>query len=197
MLNLEYFGMALTHQKYAPGNTATGISVYCTAYREFFLNVAGVDAGSTEPTIGQWIVGAAGGVGRIVSYTLNSGAWGATAVATLRINSWNGTAFVAAENVAKGANADHFTASNPLVFNPCPTGYMWNGMEAKAALILVLASTALCDWSGAIPDQTSLIGIPLTVNSSIVLRDTNDIKQFKAIDYTAGSASTLQVKLYF
>ncbi len=198
MLNLEYFGMSAGHHRYLPGNVASGISKYCIAYQEFFLKADGVDAGSIEPTTGQWIIGAAGGIACIRNYSLDSGAWGnANARVTLRVYSWNGTSFVAAENIAIGAEANQFTVRNPLDFKPCPPGYYGHGLEAKVALILVQTNTALCDWSGAIPNQTALIGIPLTAGSSILIRDTNDIKQFLAIDYTPSSASIIQAKLYF
>ncbi len=197
-LNLEYFGLAGAHQKIVPGNTATAIDANCLTYREFFLKVDGVDAGSTEPTACQWIVGQTSGARAIlVSYVLDAGAWGnANARVTLRLRSMSGT-FAAAENIGIGANLNHLTVRDPLNINPCPPGYLYDGMTAKVALIEVYGNTALCDWIGAIPDQTSLIGIPLASLMSIVLRDTNSINYFKCIDYVAGSASAVQVKLYF
>ena len=198
MLNLEYFGEALTHQKMVPGDVASAIDANCLTYREFFLKVDGVDAGSTVPIAGQWIVGQTSGARAIIkSYSLDAGAWGnSNGRITLRLMSMSGT-FAAAENIGKGANLDHFTVRDPLNIFPCTPGYLHDGMTAKVALIEVYGNTALCDWIGGTPDQTSLIGIPLASLMSVALRDSNSINNFKVIDYVSGSASAVQVTLYF
>lgn len=198
MIVYPYLGQSLCHQKIIPGDTSTGISAYCYTYSEFFLNVSGVDAGSTEPTAGQWIVGNGLGKACIISYVLNTGAWGAnTARVTLRLKSWNSTVFVAAENIAIAGNADHFTADNPLAFWPCPRGYLWDGSQAQAMLVSVYANTALTTLDKSIPDATSLIGQPMVAGSSIIVCDANIIRNFKCINYTAATACIVQVTLYF
>jgi hypothetical protein len=70
-------------------------------------------------------------------------------------------------------------------------------MQAKAVVISVISNTALVDWSGATPDQTSLIGHSFIANSSYTLKGITNIKQFKGIDYTASSASTINATFYF
>jgi len=198
LLNLEYFGEARGHQKIIPGDTATGIDAQLLTYYEYFLNVSGVDAGSTEPTAGQWIVGQTSAArANIISAVLNSGAYGnANARVTLRLRSMSGT-WTATENLGIGANLNHFTVTNPTGFTRCEDGYAYCGMPAKVALIEVYTFTALLAWDGSTPDQTSLIGIPFGSLMSVVLRDPNSLRKFRCIDYTSGSASTIQVALYY
>lgn len=194
----DYVGMALNHQKIVPGNTATGLSASCLEYLEFTLLCDGVDAGSTEPAVGGWIVGQTSGARAvIISATLTAGAYGnVNARVTLRLKSVSGT-FASTENIGYGANLDHFTVRTGTTQIPIATPYTYKGMLVKAILVSVYANTALCTWGGGIPDQTSLIGQPMIANSSIMIQDANSIRNFKCIDYSAGSASIVQVTFYF
>ena len=198
MYIFDYIGMAGSHQKIVPGNTATGLSPSCYEYLEFTLLCDGVDAGSTEPVAGGWIVGqTSGGRAVIISATLTAGAYGnANARVTLRLKSVSGT-FASTENIGYGANLDHFTVRTGATQVPVTDDYTYKGMLAKAILISVYANTALCAWDGSTPDQTSLIGQPMVANSSVMIQDANSIRNFKCIDYTAASASNVQVTFYF
>ena len=199
MITYEYQGQPLAQQKIVPGNTATSLDAQCYQYSEFTLLADGVDAGSTEAGVaaGKWIVGAAGARAVVVSATLTAGAWGnASARVTLRLKSVSGT-FVAAENIASVANADHLKVRAGETQRPISESYTYKGMYAKCALVCVITNTALVDVIGGTPDQTSLIGIPMVANSSILLKDINQIRQFKIIDYVASSASIAQVTYFF
>jgi hypothetical protein len=198
MYIFDYIGMALTHQKIVPGNTVTSLAKSCIEYLEFILLCNGVDADSVEPASGRWIVGQTSGARAvIVSATLTAGAYGnANARVTLRLKSVSGI-FASTENIGYGANLDHFTVRTGATQVPVTDDYLYKGMMAKAILVSVYGNTALCEWGDAIPDQTSLIGEPMVVNSSVVIQDTNSIRNFKCIDYVSGSASTIQVKFYF
>jgi len=198
MYIFDYAGMALNHQKIVPGNTATGLSASCYEYREFNLLCDGVDAGSTAPVEGGWVVDQTSGAsGVIVSATLTAGAYGnANARVTLRLKSVS-LIFGQTNNVGYGANTNHFTVRASTTQIPIPEDYTYKGMLTKAILVSVYANTALCDWNGSTPDQTSLIGQPMVANSSIMIQDANSIRSFKCIDYATGSASVVQVTFYF
>jgi hypothetical protein len=197
MYIFDYSGEPLCEQKIVPGNTVTGLSASCYEYLEYTLQVNGVDAGTTEPAAGGWVVGAAGARAIIVSATLDSGAWGnVNARVTLRLKSLSGT-FVATENVAYGANADHFTVRTAFSQVLCSDEYRYKGMLAKAILVSVDAQTALCSWSGATPDQTSLIGQSIVAGASIMIQDANAIRKFKCVDRVGSSASNVQITFYF
>jgi len=194
----DYVGMALNHQKIVPGNTATGLAASCREYLEFTLLCDGVDAGSTEPVAGGWIVGQTSGARAvIISATLTAGAYGnVNARVTLRLKSVSGT-FASTENIGYGANLDHLTVRTGATQVPVTDDYAYKGMLAKAILVSVYANTALCIWNGSTPDQTSLIGQPLVANSSVMIQDANSIRAFKCIDYTAASVSIVQITVYF
>jgi hypothetical protein len=201
MYIFEYRGMPLAHQKIVPGSTATSLDSQCYIYQKFTLLADGVDAGSTEVAKGGWIVGAAGARAIIDDYSLTAGAWGASSARVkLTLRSVSGT-FVAAENIAYGANADHLTVRAGETQRLLMDDYTYRGMQAKCALVCVITNTALVDIVGGTPDQTSLIGIPLvassTIENSIFLKDSNEIMKFKVIDYVAQSASTVQVTYFF
>jgi len=199
MYIFDYSGCPLTHQKIIPGNTATGISASCYEYLEFLLLVDGVDAASIALVAGSWIVGGTSAARAVVvSCVLTAGAYGnANARVTLRLKSVSGT-FASTENIAYAGEANQFTVRTGCTQFPVSDDlYVHRGALAKSALISVYANTALVTLDGSTPDQTSLIGQPMTANSSIVLSDANSIRNFKCIDYTAASASIVQVTLFF
>jgi hypothetical protein len=74
---------------------------------------------------------------------------------------------------------------------------MYKNARAKYALMSCYANTLLTDDTGAIPDQTALIGTPLTAGSSYASHSYTAISKFKCIDYASGSAGILQVKFCF
>ena len=193
MLTFEYLGQPLTHQKVVPGNTATALSANCYYYQRWKLNF---DAGTDEIVAGDWIVGAtSAAVGRVVSITEESGTWaGDNVVGYLIIDSMVGT-FQNNEKLKVAADAT--TADVNGLAIPIAEDYIYKGMSAKAALVCVYANTALINVWGGKPDQTALIGMPMVANASYILRDINEIKAFKCIDYTAASVSNVQVTFYF
>ena len=196
---LEHYGEPLTHQKIVPGNTATGTSDKCYKYSQWQYTYTG--GGTTVPVVGGWIVGATSSArARILKIgTLSGGSWGAgTAAGTMYVHSVSGT-FNGIENISVGATADDMTMSSVLTpYNSTVTDYDgFIGREAKAALVCVYANTALVTLDGSTPDQTSLIGVPMVANSSILMMDINQIRKFMCIDYTSGSASVVQITYFF
>jgi hypothetical protein len=198
MIVLEDYGTPLTRQKIVPGNTATGIHVDNITYVERTLAfTANAGAGTGVPLPGQWIVGATSGArAQILTVVVTGGSWaGSDAAGTMRVKCRDAV-FTAGEALKIGANADICT----LTADPKEDqgyGYAYGRMQARVAMITCQTNTALCDWMGGIPDQTALIGTPLTANSTLTLTNPESIKNFRCIDYTSGSASTLQVILYF
>ena len=193
MLTFEYLGMPLSHQKIVPGNTATALSANCYYYQRWKLNF---DAGTDAIVAGDWIVGAtSGAVGCVVSITESSGTWAAdNVVGYLIIDSMIGT-FTNDEKLKVAADATMADVNGLAI--PIAEDYDYKGMSAKAALVCVFANTALINTQGGKPDQTALIGMPMVANSSYILRDMNEIKTFKCIDYVAASVSIVQVTYYF
>jgi len=192
MLMFEYLGMPLTHQKIVPGNTATALSHYCYHYERFKLLFTD---GDTEIVVGDWLVGASSGaVAKVVSVHPDTSTW-TNNTGYLILDSWNGTAFTSTEELMVGAGATMANASGIQTY--WPDDYPYKGMMAKAALICVYAQTALVDISGGTPNQTQLSGIPMAAASSMLLKDIGAIRSFKCIDYTASSASTVQITFFF
>jgi len=193
MYIFDYTGMVLTHQKIVPGDTATGVSANCYNYQRWKLNF---DVGTDAIVAGDWIVGVTSkAVGRVISITEVTGTWGAdNVVGYLIIDSMVGT-FQNNEKLKVAADATMADVDGLAI--PIAEDYDYKGMLAKAILVSVYAQTALCSWDGSTPDQTSLIGQPMVANSSIMLQDANSIRNFKCIDYTSLSASTVQISFYF
>ncbi len=194
MIVFDYLGRALTHQKITPANTITSISANCYNYQRWKLNF---DAGTDEMVAGDWIIGAlSGAVGKVVSiYDDGTGTWGGdNVVGYLIIDSMVGT-WTDNEKLKVAADATMADVNGPAGL--LTADYDYKGMQAKAMLINVYANTALCAWDGGKPDQTALIGQPMTANSSYILTDPNDIRNFKCVDYTSGSTSIIQLTFYF
>lgn len=193
MLIFESHGDALTHQKVVPGNTITALNQEMYTYTE--RDLAFTSGGTTEIVPGNWIVGVTSAAkAEVVSVTLASGTWAAgTAAGTLRIRSQHGT--FQSENLKVAAGTDDATvAANSVVVQG---DYPNKGRQAKAALVSVYAQTALVAVTGGKPDQTALVGQPMAAASSWLLRSINQIKNFRCVDYTAASASTIQVTFFF
>lgn len=189
----EDLGIPKTHQKITPGNTATGTGAEFYYYTE--RTVAFTSGGTTEIKVGDWIVGATSSAKAcVVSIVLTSGTWaGGNAAGTFRVKNQHGT--FQSENVKVAAGTDDATIGANT--NVDQGGYEFKGMQAKAALVSVYANTALTAYDGSKPDQTTLTGQPMVANSSILLRNINQIIAFKTIDYTASSASVANITYYF
>ncbi len=193
VLNFETLGQPLTHQKIVPGNTATGIGSEFYIYTE--RDLAYTSGGTTEIVKGDWIVGATSSAkAEVVSVSLASGTWGAgTAAGVIRIKNQHGT--FQSENLKVAAESDDATiAANSVLYEG---DYLYKGMIARNALVTVIAQTELIGLDGGKPDQTALVGVSMPANSSLVLKDIMEIKNFKTIDYTASSAGTVNVVCFF
>ena len=193
-ISLDYYGMALTHQKITPGNTITALSSNCYFYQRWKLNF---DAGTDEMVAGDWIIGAtSAAVARVISITVSSGTWaGDNVVGYLIIDSMVGT-WTDNEKLKVAADAtmaDVNGPASPLLMED----YDFKGMQAKAALVSVITNTALINLAGGKPDQTALIGHSMIANSSIVLRNIEAIRRFYCVDYTASSASVVNATYFF
>jgi len=199
MLSFDYYGLPLTHQKIVPGNTATGLSAYCYRYKLYRLNF---DDADTEITVGDWIVGATSGAVAKVRY-ITSTAW-TNGVGYALIDSWNGTAWTNDEEIKSAGDATCANVNQAAaIVEASDAEYLlaavliYKHMVAKFALVSCTAQTALVNIDGGIPDQTALVGIPMWANSTLPLQDASEMAAFKCIDYTSGSASTIQVQFFF
>jgi prophage DNA circulation protein len=192
MIVSEYLGEPLTHQKITPGNTATGFNVNCYKYLRYRINFTD---GDVELTVGSWIVGASSGaVSKIVEVNADTGTW-TNNTGYIIVDSWNGTAWTNAEEIKQAAQATAANVSGLIA--AIDTGYPYKGCMAKAALVSAYANTELVCFDGSTPDQTALVGQPMAAASSIILADINQIRNFKAIDYTASSAGIIQATFFF
>jgi hypothetical protein len=193
MIVFEDVGIPLTHQKIVPGNTITSISAYCYQYWKHRLDF---DDGDYEIKVGDWIVGAtSGGEAKVLEVSHDSSAAWTNDFGYLIVDSWNGTAFQDNEELKVAAGATMANANG--IIKPVASNYPYKGLMAKSALVIVYAQTALVGITGGKPDQTALIGTPMVANSSILLRNIEAIKNFKCVDYTAASASTVQIDFFF
>lgn len=194
MYVIESYGEPLTHQKIVPGNTATAIGAEFVTYTERLLPFT--SGGTHVIAAGEWIVGATSAAkAQVVSVTLTGGAFAnGDAAGTLRIRSQHGTFQSEKIFVAGGSDDATITANS----TPDQGSYTHKGKHAIAAVITVTGNTTLVNWDGGIPDQTALVGMSIAAASApFVVRDPNLIRNFKCIDYASGSASTVQVTLYF
>jgi len=199
MLSFDYYGIPLTHQKIVPGNTATALSAYCYKYKLYRLNF---DDADTEIHVGDWIVGASSGAVAKVRY-ITSTAWTNGSGYAL-IDSWNGIAWTNNEEIKAAADA---TCANvdqaAAIVEASDAEYLlaavliYKDLVARFALVTCTAQTALVNINGGIPDQTALVGIPIWANSVLPLHDAAQMAAFKVIDYTASSASTVQIEFFF
>jgi hypothetical protein len=194
ILTLEDYGRSLTLAKITPGDTLTSLSDDIWKYTE--RNLAFTSGGTTAVTVGAWIKGAtSAATARVLEVTIDTGSWaGGDAAGTLRICSQQGT-FTAAEKMTVGATAD----DGDITANSIPIASMYEnkGQMARAAIVTAITNTALIDWSGAKPDQNSLMGWPVAAGSGIILTNVEAIKSLKIIDRVSGSASVVHVSCYF
>ena len=199
MLVSDFDGVALTHQKVTPGNTITSLSQYCYKYSLWRLNF---DDGDSEIVVEDWVVGATSGAVGKVKY-VSASSW-TNGTGYLLIDSWNGTAWTNNEEikVAAGATMANVDQASPIVVATneeyrLADAERYRGLNARSALIVVYANTALVDWTGGKPDQTALIGTPMVANSSVKLQTYQSIVNFKCVDYTSQTSSIIQVKFSF
>ena len=192
MITFQDEGIALCQQRITPGNTATALSKYCYNYQRF--KIVFTD-GDVELTENSWIVGAySGATAKIVEVHADTAVW-TDNTGYIIVDSWNGTAWTASEEIKQAAQATVANVSG--LIRTIDTDYPYRGMQAKSALVCVLANTVLVDLTGGTPDPTALIGIPMIANSSYVLRNIKSIMDFKVIDRVASSAGTVDITYFF
>jgi hypothetical protein len=195
MLTTEYYGLAGTVQKIVPGATATGIGEEIYKYTERTLAFTG--GGTTEIPVGAWILGATStAVAEVIAVTLTGGTWaGGDAAGTFRIRCQVGT--FQSEKITYLAVADDadIAGNSTIALGGYTT--IRKGQEPIFCYIDVYANTALVNINGSKPDQSRVIGIPIEAGNNIFLSDVNNIKNFKCIDYTNGSATQCNVTCYF
>lgn len=193
---MENLGQALTSQKIVPGDTATSIGTEVCTYIERVITFTSGGTGTIAN--GDVVKGATSAAVAIVCSTpvLTSGTFaGGNAAGSFRVKACNGT-WTANENLTIGATADAATMTGtPVNRND---SYLFKGAQAKAVMINVLNNEALMTIDGSTPDQTYLLGTSiLPADEELYLFDPNEIRNAKFIDYTSGSASTIQVTCYF
>lgn len=199
MITFDFDGLALTHQRVAPGDTLATLSSGCYTYKCYRLNV---DDADTQFYTGAWLEGqSSGAIAKVVYISMS--AW-TNGTGYVIVDSWNGTAYTDNEELGVAAGTTNANVNQPAAWREATDEEYslagraeYRGLAAKSALVVVYANTALVDWTGGRPDQTNLIGTPMVANSSVKLKSYNEIANFKCIDYTSGSASIVQVKFYF
>ena len=207
MYPFEYHGRPLTHQYIKPGDTATGLSAYCYKYKLYVLNV---DAGTDEMKVGDWIIGAtSGAIAKVAKIDITSGTWATDNVAAVMlIDSWNGTAWTNNEKIKDAADAtcgdvDQAAAIVEATDAQYDSVYrlMFKDKLAQTARVQVYNATStkgiLYCIDGSTPDQTSDIGHNLMGFSETWLHDTDEIINFKCLDYTTADATLVNVTFYF
>jgi hypothetical protein len=199
MLNYDYYGIPLTHQKVTPGNSATGLSAYCYRYKLYRLNF---DEADTEIHVGDWIVGATSGAVAKVRY-ITSTAW-TNGVGYALIDSWNGIAWTNDEEIKAAADATCANVNQAAaIVEANDEEYriagvaQYRDLVAKFAVVTCTGNTALLNINGGIPNQTALIGIPIPADTWFPIQDASEMAAFKVIDYVSGSASVIQVEFFF
>jgi hypothetical protein len=120
------------------------------------------------------------------------------------IDSWNGTAWTNNEKLGMGADTTMADVDQvAAIVEATDAEYIlagtseYKGMTARTAQVICYANTLLCGISGDTPDQTALIGLPLTAGSGLKLPDADAMAGFKCIDYASGSAGIAQVRFFF
>ena len=203
MESYEYVGRPLTHQKVVPGNTITSLSEHCYLYKCHRLNF---DAGTDAIVAGDWVIGAtSGAVGKVLYISIASGSWaGDDAAGYMLIDSWNAVAWTNNEKIKVAADATCGDVNQAAgIVEATDVEYIlagrlqFKGKPAIYAYVVAYANTALIGVTGGKPDQTALIGTPLVANAVLEIRDPEAIKDFKCVDYTAASASVVQVDFFF
>ena len=193
----EYTGLPLQSQKLVPGDTVLGVAEGVYTYREWLVTFT--SGGALVVTKGMVLKDATITTTTAIvcsDVTLTGvGTWGAgTAAGSFRIKSVTGL-WTSGGNVTCQATADAFTLTG--LPRPCDDDYAFKGMRARGMGIVVRGNTALMALDGSLPDQTYLMGIPMTAGASYTANNLNEIRQARFIDYASGSASTVIVTCYF
>jgi hypothetical protein len=194
----EDLGVPLTHLKVSPGDTITELS--SADFADFLSyterTFAYTSGGTVVVVAGDVLEGQTGGDEcTVISRTITSGTdAGGDAAGVMRVKSCYGL-FAAGEKYAVAAGTDDGTVTAPPI--PATNDYLFKGANPISALVSCYAQTCLVNITGAKPDQSQLNGQPMAAGSSWVLRGYEDIKNLKFVDYTSGSASTLQITFFY
>jgi len=202
-LVFEDIGEPRTHQKITPGDTAVGSLNTNYYYTEW--TVAYTSGGTTQIQVGDWITGAtSSAIAKVVAVSLTGGTWaGGDAAGVFRLTCCQSSTGAAAtwtsgENVkVAGGTNDATITGTPTLAPRSDSNLFPLGIQAKSALVVCYANTALIGVDGGNPDQTALVGTPLVANSSILLKNIKAISNLKAMDYASGFASILQIDYFF
>lgn len=181
-----------THEKIAPGDTATGIDTD-TSRPPGTHSVRFTSGGTHEVLVGDTLTGATSGKTAVVrGIVLEGGTWaGGDAYGVFYLDDPSGA--FQAENLNEGANSNVCTISGDLL------DITWaKNKRAQKALITCEAQTAMISYNGEDPTQTpTFVGHELPADMSILLETSYGVRTFKCIDKTSGSNATLKVTCYF
>ncbi len=198
----EYSGKHLTIQKITPGDTITSLNPEMYVYTEryvAFTSGSNKAAGTPGLQVGDWTIGATSAAkAEVIAVSVSTGAFAdGDAAGTIKVRCQHGTFQNENLNVGADGNMATIATDTDLLQRDSYVNPEFYGKYARYAIVMVTGATALCLWNGSKPNQTALVGAPLPAVSSTTLNDTDSIRNFKCIDYTSQSASTLTVLYYF
>jgi hypothetical protein len=195
--SIEHLGVPMSSQKIVPGATATGIAPNVLTYQRF--TVAFTLGGTVVLNPGDTIVGlVSGATADIVSINITSGAFGTSdAAGTMVLDNYIGT-FNSDEVVSTRGGANDATATTLTLVPVVDTSdFFYKGAAASAAIVQALTQTALFNIDGTNPDQSVKKGFQLSAGSSYTLTSPEAVRQFRVLDATNGSATTVNVICFF
>lgn len=188
-INLLYDGLNLTTMRLAPGDTALLIPAGAYKYAEYKL--AFDSGGTTAITAGMRILGATSGAQAVVTYVpaLTSGSWaGGNAVGFLYLKSWTGIAFQNNEKITVEAVADDGDIDGTII-TLTKEQYIYPqyyGLTARQLWIQGETQSIKVGSDGTIPAQTSLIGITIPANTTMILTDAENMAKCYLINAANG-----------
>lgn len=184
-----------THEKIAPGNTATGLDSD-TVKPPGSHSVRFTSGGTGTIAVGDTLQGATSNKTAVVmGVVLEGGTWGGgDAYGVLYLDDPSGT--FQAENLNEllpTPSADVCTIGGNLL------DISWaRGKKAQKALVTCEAQTAMICYTGENPTQTpTFVGHELPADMSILIETPYGVEKFRCIDKTGGSNATLKVTCYF
>jgi hypothetical protein len=194
VLAFSYLGIPKSSQKIVPGATPTGLGANVLCYTQHVITFT--SGGTAVIAAGDTIIGAtSGATADVVSVTLASGSWaGGDAAGTLTIKNSVGT-WGNNEKLKTRAGTDDATMTGTPAADT--SDYPFKGAVAKAALVQATVQSALMTLDGTNPDTTYDKGIVLPANNSYQLVGADTLRNFRVIDATAASATTVNVILFY
>jgi len=192
----DYLGKPMTYQKIIPGDVVTGIHINIYKYGEWLLPYT--SGGTVVMKVGDTIVGAtSAATGVIVDRTITAGTdGGGDAVGVLTIKCLVGT--FASENLRVEGTADVATiAANAVPFAQSSSPFL--GKYCKACLVSGVANDMNVTMDGTLPSAAAGqdVGVVIGDRQSYVMRDIEEIINFRCIDRVSLSAGKMKVICYF